>query len=263
VGLDSALDPVVAAFEEALDALYPPRCLLCGAAAAGAPACAEHALPLAPSGARCARCAAPLPAGLEAAGRCAACRREAPGFRRLIVLADYRAQPSAREWILALKHGGRRDLAEPLGGALARRWHGALSAEERAGAVFVPVPLHPWRRLERGYDQARLLADFAGAECGVPVVRALARQRPTAVQGSAGAVSRAANVRGAFRLARWPLRTAQRVAAAREVWLVDDVVTSGATLRECARVLRRRGARRVSALAIARAARSMADEPGA
>jgi ComF family protein len=133
-----------------------------------------------------------------------------------------------------------------------------VSEDEREGALLVPVPLHPWRRIERGYDQARLLAVAVGAHARVPMARALARARATSVQGSAGAVSRDANVRDAFRGSIWPPRAARRVAGA-SVWLVDDVVTSGATLRECARVLRRLGAAEVSALALARAARVRVD----
>jgi len=176
------------------------------------------------------------------------------------VLADYWQQPQIREWVLAFKHGGRRELAEPLGRALGERWFELVGDSERASALLVPVPLHPWRRIERGYDQAGLLADSIGVATGVPVARALARSRPTVVQGSAGAVSRDANVRGAFGRARWPPRAASRVARAEEVWLVDDVATSGATLRECARALRRLGGERVSALAIARACRGFADD---
>lgn len=244
-----------------LEALYPRRCALCGAAVEDprdGDGCEDHALPDGPPGARCAKCGAALPQGLEEAGRCAECRREPPGWTRLVALADYREQAAIRDWILAFKHGARAELADPLGDALAERWMRETSAEEREGAVLVPVPLHAWRRIERGYDQARLLAEAVGARARVPVARALARARPTAVQGSAGAVSRAANVRGAFRRSRWPPRSSSRVAGA-SAWLVDDVVTSGATLRECARVLRRLGARDVSALALARAARSAAD----
>jgi ComF family protein len=244
--------------EDVLDALYPLKCALCGAATDGSVGCGAHELPEAPPGVRCQKCCAELPRSLEGAGKCAACRREAPGYARLIALADYRTQPQVRDWILAFKHGGRADLADSLGEALAARWSRAVSEDEREGALLVPVPLHPWRRIERGYDQARLLAVAVGGHARVPIARALARARPTTVQGSAGAVSRDANVRDAFRGSIWPPRAARRVAGA-SVWLVDDVVTSGATLRECARVLRGLGAAEVSALALARAARAPVD----
>jgi ComF family protein len=166
-----------------------------------------------------------------------------------VCLADYRAS-ATREWILALKHRGRRDLAEPLGRLLGARLR--LEEECEARRVLVPVPLHPTRRWERGYDQARLLAAAAAASAGVTMAAALARTRPTLPQGSFGAGSREANVRGAFEVGRWGWRNRRSVSGA-ECWVVDDVVTSGGTASECARQLRRMGALRVHVLAVARA----------
>lgn len=239
--------------DDVLDALYPRSCALCGGAADDGLACAPHRLPREPCGTRCPICAAALPDALAGAGRCASCRREPPGFARLIALADYRAQAGIAEWVLPFKHAGRRELCEPLGRALAERWLAVVPAGRTQAHVFVPVPLHVSRRIERGYDQARLLASDAADGAGVACLVALARARATVAQGSPGAVSRAANVKDAFRPARWPLRVERRIAAASCVWLVDDVVTSGATVRECARVLRRMGAREVAVLALARA----------
>jgi len=247
VVLDSIHSALREAARELLDALYPPRCRLCGAAAADSLACEAHALPGGPAGARCPRCAAALPRGIPDGRVCADCRRRPPGFSRLLALGDYRAGEPLREWILALKHRRRPDLALPLGLALAER----LRAEARPDAVLVPVPLHRWRRLERGYDQALLLARAAGEGADLRVARALRRSRSTTAQGAPGSVSRAANVRGAFAPSR---RASRRRLEGREVWLVDDVVTSGATASECARALRRLGAARVGVLALARAA---------
>jgi predicted amidophosphoribosyltransferase len=257
---------------EALDALFPRLCGVCGDAGDGGPWCAAHRLPAGTDAARCATCAARLPRALEAQPRCAECRRRSSGLARVVVLSDYR-DAALRDWILAFKHGGRSELAAPLGAALAAHverhlgWSvERLSATEAGRAptlrVLCPVPLHAWRRLERGYDQARLLGEVLAADLGVPLAPLLARVRPTAVQGAGGARSRKANVRGAFalrrglrdRVLRRGAEAARRVLAeADEVWLVDDVVTSGATLRECARALRRGGAKRVGALALARA----------
>jgi len=185
---------------------------------------------------------------------CAACRRDPPAYTRTITLADYRAQPASREWILALKHGRRPDLASSLGRALGSRLADlrARGGDPRAPPVLVPVPLHFLRRVERGYDQALLLARAVAGIEGLEVVRAIRRARSTPAQGSLGAPSRAPNVAGAFAPARaWP-SPARRIRG-REVWLVDDVVTSGATASECARVLERLGAARVGILALARA----------
>ena len=121
--------------------------------------------------------------------------------------------------------------------------------------VLVPVPLNALRRFERGYDQAWLLARAAGEECGLRVARALRRTRFTAPQGSSGTASRSANVAGAFD-PRARFLPDVRAVRGRECWLVDDVVTSGSTASECARVLRRMGAARVCVLAVARASSS-------
>jgi predicted amidophosphoribosyltransferase len=190
--------------------------------------------------------------------RCAACRQRRPAFRRVVALGDYGA--ALREWVLALKHGGRRDLAHPLGVALARRWcgeDGASAGRGERGALLVPVPLHPWRAFERGHDQARGLARALSLATGVPLHGVLRRTRATGPQGTPGAVSRAANVHGAFA----PIRSAlpggsarvRRRVEGRDAWLVDDVLTSGATASECARALRALGARSVGVLVVARA----------
>ncbi|MCC6406143.1 MAG: ComF family protein [Planctomycetes bacterium] len=242
---------------EGLDALYPPSCWVCGAWAIDAFACDEHRLTRSnrspPTGlagpprferARCARCALRLPRGVPAGERCVECRRVPPAFVHTFVCGDWGPGP-LREWVLAFKHGGRRELARPLAGAL-RAVLGERAAEFD---VVVPVPLHPLRRLSRGYDQAQRLASEFAELADLRVARCLVRIRRTPPQGAPGAVSRAANVRAAFRLRRF----AARSVSGRRVLLVDDVVTSGATVRECAAVLARAGAAEVAVAALARA----------
>jgi ComF family protein len=250
-----------AALADCVLALYPSACRLCGVRSEDGLACVEHHLPEAPVGPRCERCAAALPRALRDGERCAACRRDPPGFARCVALADYRRQPGVQAWVLALKHGGRSDLGPMLGGVLARRLRALGDAGPRRGDVLVPVPLHPLRRLERGHDQARGLARGLAAALGLECVEALVRSRATPPQGAPGAVSRTANVHGAFACRA---RAARRLSG-RGVWLVDDVVTSGSTASECARVLRRAGAGPVAVVCLARAgARPVEDdEPGA
>ena len=254
-------------FEEALDALFPPVCHLCAApltpltlvttgTGARTPesdgwSCAQHRLPRRPPGPRCGRCARALAPALPDGYACAVCRARSPRFGRLDVLFDYRDSEAGRAWVLAFKHGGRADLARPLGAALGlrlRELHGAALD----GALLVPVPLHPLRHLERGYDQARLLAEQLALELALEVAPLLERRRATAVQGAPGSPPRRANVEGAFR-ATGPLARLLRPPRARRILLVDDVVTSGATLDACAGALARRGARAIDAVALARA----------
>jgi ComF family protein len=154
-----------------------------------------------------------------------------------------------RRALHALKYGGERRLALPLGEALADRW--ALAGA--GGDVLVPVPASPDRVHRRGYDQAVLLARVAGDRLGLPVLEILERSRSTAAQFDLDRTARGANVAGAFSLT---LRGGNRGTPPpfRGAWvvLVDDVVTTGATLAACAMTLLEAGALGVSALTVAR-----------
>ncbi len=232
------------------DLVAPPRCLLCGEATRDGWACGRHQVPFGLTGARCGGCLVALGAGLPPGEACPRCRERPTGLAGGLALGDWEREPGAgglRDWILALKHGGRRDLADPLG----RRLGGLLAASgEAAGdARLVAVPLHTTRRFERGYDQAALLARAAAEVAGRPVLRGLERVRATPPQGSALAPPRTKNVRGAFRV---PPRAARAVAG-RELWLVDDVASSFATLTAAAEPLLAAGARSVRVLLLARA----------
>jgi ComF family protein len=113
-------------------------------------------------------------------------------------------------------------------------------------ALVLPIPVHARKRRARGFDQAARLADGLAAALGLPCGRGvLVRDRETRPQGDPRTTSREANVAGAFRVAR------RRPLVGRQVVLVDDVTTSGATARECARVLLKAGARRVGLLTAA------------
>lgn len=145
-----------------------------------------------------------------------------------------------------VKYAGERRLAEPLGAAVARRWSGVGVGAE----VVVPVPIHAERERRRGYDQATLIAAATASRLGLPIALALERGRATIAQFELGRDERAANVAGAFRLRA--ADPAARLVVGRWVLLVDDVVTTGATLAACATALLRGGAAAVSAIAVAR-----------
>lgn len=151
-----------------------------------------------------------------------------------------------RHALHALKYRGEQRLAGPLGAAAAARWRKATIG----GNVLVHVPVHPARRAARGYDQAELLARAAAAELGCPALPALRRERATAPQYELGRDRRAANVAAAFGVDPALLGSV----AGRWIVLVDDVVTTGATLVACAEALLDAGAAAVSALTIAREA---------
>ena len=176
---------------------------------------------------------------------CPACRRRPPSAVEAARSAgDY--DGALRHIIHTFKYDARRSLASPLG-ELLREAGGDLLQE---ASCVVPVPLHPWRRLYRGFNQA---ADLAAA-LPLPVVHALWRRRMTAPQTGLSAGGRRRNVRGAFFLS--PLlrrRVMQAMIANRIVVLVDDVRTTGATLDACAHVLKDAGAKEVRALTVARA----------
>lgn len=149
------------------------------------------------------------------------------------------------EGLRHLKYSGRPDLAIPLG-HLARR---AARDAGPAADIVIPVPLHPARLAERGYNQAALLGVEVAEELGVPLAaRALRRTRPTPQQARLDRAARLANVAGAFRV------RAPAAVRGRRVLLIDDVCTTGATLAACAEALRASGAVEVTALVVARAA---------
>jgi predicted amidophosphoribosyltransferase len=143
-----------------------------------------------------------------------------------------------------IKYGGERRLAEPLGAAVARRW-----ARIGVGTDLVThVPVHAARARTRGYDQAELIARIAAHRLGLPYAPLLTRERVTIAQFDLDRQDRAANVAGAF-----AVRSAVRsLLAGRWVLLIDDVVTTGATLAACADALERAGALGTSAITVAR-----------
>ena len=152
---------------------------------------------------------------------------------------------SVRSALHAIKYGGEQRLAEPLGAAVARRW-----ARVGVGADLVThVPVHAERARIRGYDQAELIARAAARHLGLPYASLLARERATIAQFDLDRGDRAANVAGAFAARNGH---ASIEPAGRWVLLVDDVVTTGATLAACAEALERAGALGTSAITVAR-----------
>ncbi len=215
-----------------LDALFPPRCLGCrGLGIPFCAACAPRVASLDPPG--CLRCGRPLEWPVE---RCADCPPEAIGRARAAFLYD----GPVRRALMSLKFGGLRANAEPLADWMVR----ALGPMDTHRLQVTWVPLGRRRLSRRGFDQAEALARAVAARLDVaPARRLLRRTTETEPQARRVGAARRQAVRGAFlALARQPQR----------VLLIDDVLTSGATAAECARVLRRAGAEEVVLLTAAR-----------
>jgi len=196
----------------------------------------------------CDRCGRPFEALAHTADVCGDCRRQAPAFDLARAVGTHTGP--LRRLIIAYKFEGRTRLAEPL----AQMLEEYLTSPGGPGArllaeteVIVPVPLHPNRRRWRGYDQAELLATNLAPRLGRPaLLSALARVKETQPQISLTPAQRRSNVRGAFRV-RDP-----GAIAGRQVMLLDDVFTTGATMQECAKALKRAQAKSVAALTLSR-----------
>ena len=218
--------------------LLPLRCLLCGAPGADGidvcPGCAAE-LPRNPS--CCARCALPLP---TPAVLCGECQRRAPPW-------DAAWAPFRYGWPLdrlETRYKFGRDLVA--GRALATLWT-REPIPVAAPDLLVPVPLHVGRLRQRGYNQALELGKLLARHFQLPLQPdVLRRQRATAAQTELDAQARRRNVRGAFAVNA-------AIALPAHVAVLDDVMTTGATLAECARVLKRAGVTRVDVWALARA----------
>ena len=218
--------------------LLPPGCLLCGAPGGhGMDLCAACAAELPRNRACCARCALPLPVP---AALCGACQRRAPPWQA--AWAPFRYGWPLDRLESRFKFG--RDLAA--GRVLAMLWQ-REPAPLPEPELLLPVPLHRARLRRRGYNQALELAKPLACHLGVPLRHdVLQRLRSTDAQTELDAAARRRNVRGAFTVR-------EGIALPPHVAVLDDVMTTGATLAECSRVLKRAGVRRVDVWALARA----------
>ena len=220
------------------DRLLAQDCLLCGQGGEGeilCRKCAEDLPPLPPL--RCPRCALPTAQG-ETCGRCLA---YPPHYDRTFAAFNYGFPLD--KLIQSFKYGHRLALAAYLGRELARL--ASSVSGEMAAELIVPLPLHPIRLRERGFNQALELARPVAAVLGLPLdPHACARIRYTPAQAGLPWKKREENIRRAFHCAR--------DLTGRRILLVDDVMTTGASLNECARTLKRHGASEVSLLVVAR-----------
>jgi ComF family protein len=230
-----------------IDLLFPPACPLCGSESGGRPPfyfCPDCLSGIHPLGSPCCpRCALPYTTEEGSDHLCESCLRDAPPFSRVVALGIY--EETLRTAVQRFKYEGAIVLDRPLAGLLA-------TVLERDGPfrpdLLIPVPLHHSRLRERTYNQALLLARVLGRRWRQPVLpRLLVRSRPTPQQQGLKAEVRRQNLKGAFAL--------NRQLNGERVLLIDDVVTTGATVRECSRVLLEGGAGEVVVAVLARARR--------
>ena len=230
-----------------LDLLLPPRCLRCNEAVSEQGAlCAACWNKIGFIGAACCDCCGlPFDVDLGEGTLCALCARDQPPFAR--ARSALRYDEESRPLVLAFKHGDRLQLAPALGRFMHRAGTKLLAETD----VIVPVPLHWTRLFTRRYNQAAVLAHEVGKASGIRVsADLLQRSRATPSQGRQSRSQRRRNVAGAFAVKRG------RTVAGLRVLLIDDVLTTGATAAECARVLLKSGAARVEVLTLARTART-------
>ena len=217
--------------------LLPGSCLLCSADCAGALLCAHCVadLPQLPN-ASCPQCCVETTLG----ERCGACLKEPPAFVHTIAL--FRYEFPVDRLIQALKYGHQLQLANWFGQCLSRK---TLAAGHD---LILPLPLHPSRLQSRGFNQSTEIARTISRELHMQMdTSCLIRTRATPPQAALPLKERARNVRGAFEC--------NTDLVGKRILLIDDVMTSGSTLRECARILKLHGASQITVAVVARALR--------
>jgi len=231
--------------------VFPPRCAGCdGELPMASTACALcdacHAR-LAPSDAlRCGRCGAVAARATGDATGCDDCRQRSLGFDRVWVWGDYVGE--IRAAVLRMKHAHEEPLSAAVGHLLADRWREPLAAWQPD--VVTCVPMHWTRRWTRGTNSAEILAEILAANLRLPLANGIvSRRRRTQPQAGLPPTERFNNVHGAFRL-----RSGASFGGAR-VLLFDDVLTTGATCGEVARLFKRAGAKQVAVAVVALAPR--------
>ncbi len=240
--------PVVELIRRLVHAVLPVDCAACGAPLSDDPVpffcrlCWAHITPL--HGPVCARCGAPFasgPALTHSPGHlCGACRLRPPSYTR--AWSNYPYEPPLQKAIQLFKYEGKVTLAGALGGLMVDD-----TCPLPGGDVVMPVPLHPSRLRDREFNQSLLLADAVARRLRLPVSYSnLVRLRETAPQTTLSRTARQKNLRRAFAVLRPAELTDQRII------LVDDVYTTGTTVNECAKALRKAGAADVYVWTLAR-----------
>lgn len=241
------------ALKSLIDLIYPPRCPICQAFLQDqitllgnqnlpfCRACLEEFTPI--KSPICSLCGRPFSEGVEHDRVCEDCLRRRPSYD--IARAPYLYEGALMSAIHELKYAQKSHLADSLGSLLAsfaQTWIGELK-----GSLIMPVPLHPRRLRSRGFNQSLLLGRRVASKTGSDLdFLSLRRTRFTKPQTELSSEERQKNVRKAFEVVKPP------AVKGRTIVLVDDVATTGSTLNECAKALKRAGADSVLCLVLAR-----------
>ena len=227
-----------------MSVLFPPTCVLCGApgiaSGGGRDLCPSCAAELPHNRDCCPQCAVPFVSSMPAGTRCAACQRHPPPFETS--LAAFRYEAAIPALVVGAKFRGRLNLVRVLGQCLADR---VREVDPPRPQVLLPVPLHASRLRTRGYNQALEIARVVGRDLALPIDHvSCIRIAPTPPQAGLDERARHRNIRGAFLV--------PGVLPWSHVAILDDVVTTGSTVAEFSRVLRKAGVRRIQVWAVAR-----------
>lgn len=239
-------------FQKLIDLIYPPRCQICrkfiGSEAEEAEPsgcfceeCLSSFTPL--NSPYCPICGRSFSQGISENHVCETCLRKKPFFER--ASTPYLYEGGLMEAIHQFKYGGKNYLADSLG-PLLKQFAGQKLPAGLAQGLVMPIPLHPKRLRERGFNQSLLLARYVAELPGLELdYLSLRRVRYTQPQTGLKGDERRKNVRRAFKIED------KTKIKGRVIILVDDVLTTGSTLNECARILKRAGAWQVFGLALA------------
>jgi ComF family protein len=236
------------ALEQVVDAVLPPRCVVTGELV-------ERQGMVAPAAWAdldfiadpfCNACGFPFDYEVDKGSLCVECLGEHPPYESARAALKY--TDASRALILGFKHGDRTYAVKAFVPWMKRAGETMLAQAD----YLVPVPLHHWRLVSRRYNQAALIAGYLAKETGKDVLPdALVRTRATPSQGYLNAKERFKNVRRAFAMNR----SRKKQIAGKKIILIDDVYTTGATVKECAEVLLKGGAEKVHVLTLARVTR--------
>ncbi|TAK75367.1 MAG: ComF family protein [Gammaproteobacteria bacterium] len=225
------------------DQLLPPVCILCShPTARSTNICftCQQSLPILPD--HCLQCAQFF-SGMEKTPLCHTCHHQPPPFDRTFALFPY--QSPITQLIIQLKFQHRLPIAKSFADLLIQRLQTTWYRRQKLPDLIIPMPLHPHRLRERGFNQAVEIAKPVAKKLGIPLdLHGIKRTKHTQAQSALPALERKRNITNAF--------TAYRDYSGLTLAVVDDVVTTGQTMAECCHVLKQHGARQIDVWCCAR-----------